>query len=467
MPSNTYQSSNVFFKQIYDHLLDPTIVVHSESHEVLEINNATLEKFNIKKHSDVRGKKVTNFFIDEAAQQYLTEFIKTLNRNHVSEQEVMCKTSEGVTFWAWLSANYLHNKQELYVLRIIDISYRKKLSEPLDKSGEKQSNLLSSIDEGIIQIDSEDNIVYVNKKFQELVGIEAGILQGVSASELMFSYEGDNIGKLKLITLESKGFKNQYECKYENQAGEEIWLWAKGSPVFNSEGDITGSFVIYNDITERKNFELKLVSAILETQEGERSRLAEELHDSLGQILTAVKLNLNTIKPDENDSRMPVYLNLSSLIEQAIEETRNISHNLMPKSLHDFGLVHALEIMIDRINKAKSVYIAFQCDDEFNQNFQFNINVYSMIQEALNNSLKYSKASSILVALENHSNKFMKITVKDRGIGFDVGLAMRTGGLGLKNMMRRAEFVGGQCQIHSEINEGTSIIFELPLQKTT
>jgi signal transduction histidine kinase len=197
--------------------------------------------------------------------------------------------------------------------------------------------------------------------------------------------------------------------------------------------------------------------AVMETQEQERKRIAEDLHDSLGHLLSTAKLNLQTVP----DPQKQFVENSLQLLNQASEEIHNITFNLMPRTLEEGGLVAALHELAAKVTNSGKVKILLHVHDidRFVLEKQSQFNIYRIIQEAVNNILKHAEASEINIQLIGQANH-MTIMIEDDGKGFDTGA--KKSGRGLKNIVTRSLWLKGNINIDSTPGRGTTITTEIP-----
>ena len=201
---------------------------------------------------------------------------------------------------------------------------------------------------------------------------------------------------------------------------------------------------------------LSISNALIEGEEIERKRIARDLHDGLGSMLSGLKMHLN-LADRENKENAP---NINGLLNDSIKELRNISQNLMPESLMKLGLEHALRDLCASHSTAETT-IEFQyLNKKTTLPQHFKIMIFRIIQELLNNSLKYAKASQILVSCSQNKDVFF-ITVEDDGVGFNVEYAEKRDGMGLRNIKNRVAFLNGKLEIDSVLDKGTSTYIEL------
>ncbi|REL24962.1 PAS domain S-box protein [Rhodohalobacter sp. SW132] len=248
------------------------------------------------------------------------------------------------------------------------------------------------------------------------------------------------------------------------KSGETIFCELSGSNIyFRGEQQ---RLVVSVDVTEQKKAEELAIKSIVEGEERERHRIANELHDGLGQYLSAANMHLSTVYSDvENlhDAEEKAFKTGLQMLQYAISETRSISHNLLPKSIQDYGLKLAVESLINDLKQSMDIqFHLFQKydDEELPDNIQ--INIYRIMQEALNNSIKHANCSIINAQLVFSDNELI-CTVEDDGVGFDPENPPGEG-LGLQSIKTRVAAMSGNLDIDSKINIGTLITIIVPLQ---
>jgi two-component system, NarL family, sensor kinase len=218
-----------------------------------------------------------------------------------------------------------------------------------------------------------------------------------------------------------------------------------------------------------KEKQLLAVSSMLESQETERSRMAKDLHDGLGGILSGIKLNLSSIKGNliihESDGKL---FNKSIVqIDSAIEEMRRVAHNMMPEALLKFGLVAAIEDYCEAVNENDFVKLKFTylgANDNIEKSVE--IILYRIIQELTNNAIKHAEAKNIFIQLTKHE-RGITLTVEDDGIGFNTAVLAKNNGAGLKNVQYRVDYLKGLLSIESALENGTSVNVEIPFENIT
>jgi signal transduction histidine kinase len=201
---------------------------------------------------------------------------------------------------------------------------------------------------------------------------------------------------------------------------------------------------------------------MIQGQEVERERVAKDLHDSLGGLLSTVKLHFDVIQSqDERIGNMPEYQKAYTLLDDACKEVRHISNNLQPNALHRMGLIPALHDLINRIKTTDTPAIHFYTEGLNGVlDPRISLNVFRIVQELLNNALKHAGANEIHISLIQSGDR-LTITVQDNGKGYEPSETPK--GMGTENIASRVNYLKGDLSIHSVIGEGTSTQIEVPL----
>ncbi|HRG66667.1 MAG TPA: ATP-binding protein, partial [Saprospiraceae bacterium] len=214
---------------------------------------------------------------------------------------------------------------------------------------------------------------------------------------------------------------------------------------------------------EQKN-KLLALNSMIEGQESERLRIAQDLHDGLGGLLTTVKAHFNAIEREiANIKEMNIYEKTNQLIDEACVEVRRIAHDMVPYSLKMNGLQGVLaDIRQTVLGKGIHCDVDIHNVKEEVLGEQKVVMIYRIIQEVVNNALKHSGASHMLIQLVGHENG-LNVMIEDNGKGFDVNQLLQGKGLGLKSIESRVKYLEGNLNIDSTPNQGTTINIEIPL----
>jgi len=214
-----------------------------------------------------------------------------------------------------------------------------------------------------------------------------------------------------------------------------------------------------------KEKQLSASEAVLKGQEEERTRLAKDLHDGLGGLLSGVKFSLTNMKSNVvlDAENILVFGRSLDMLDHSISELRRVAHNMMPEVLVKFGLTKALESYCDSLRESKIFQIDFQSIDmEPRLSSNTEIFLYRIIQELLNNVVKHAKANQVLVQLARHGHE-VNIIVEDDGVGFDKSILETSKGAGWSNIRSRVEYLKGKLDVQSATGQGTSVHLTIPV----
>jgi signal transduction histidine kinase len=304
-------------------------------------------------------------------------------------------------------------------------------------------------------------------------------------ADVLSANENDQLFIESLITKYKKtGWQGEVKATTKDQV--EVWLEMAIIP-FNPTDDKSELLIIASDITKRKeaqleierltkaNFEEKMnqqkniSSKIIENQENEQNRIAKDVHDGIGQMLTGLKYNLESIDIKDIDKTASKIEHLKGLTSNIIKGVRMATFNLTPPELTDHGIVPAIAKLTNELSKLTGKNIVFYNKTDFNQRLDSlsEINIYRITQEAINNAIKYADSTHIIVSLSN-SKKLLSVVIDDNGRGFDPEKIEYKkngdGGMGLTFMKERIKYINGRLFLNSEPNKGTRVTLNIPIE---
>ena len=252
-------------------------------------------------------------------------------------------------------------------------------------------------------------------------------------------------------------------CLHKKKSGDIIEVEIYDTPIIINHEDCRSVIVI--DVTDKNQYEHKIIKAIIKTQEDERYEIGAELHDNVCQVLAVSQINLQMLKVSLPASEMEMYDKCRENISLALTEIRNLSHRLAPVFFNESTLQEAFSMLITGFNADEKYKILFHVDDavkNYTLSLDIQLNLYRILQEQLRNILKYAKASVIEVDLLIYNNQ-LRMRIADNGVGFNTH-NVKTG-IGLANMKRRTELFSGRFRLISSPANGCIIIIDLPLQQ--
>jgi two-component system, NarL family, sensor kinase len=210
--------------------------------------------------------------------------------------------------------------------------------------------------------------------------------------------------------------------------------------------------------------QLTATEAVLKGEEQERTRLAKDLHDGLGGMLSGIKYSFNTMKGNMimTANNAQAFERSMDMLDSSIKEMRRVAHNMMPEALVKFGLDTALKDFCNEIQQSGALYISYQSIGLQNMVIDqtISITIYRIVQELLNNTMKHAVAKNAIVQITKSDNQ-LSVTVEDDGKGFDTTIINNSTGMGWSNITNRVEFLKGKLDIDSQTGKGTSIHIEI------
>ncbi len=213
------------------------------------------------------------------------------------------------------------------------------------------------------------------------------------------------------------------------------------------------------------NWQEARIKAEIDTLESERKRIAGDLHDDIGPMLSAIKLQVNHVEPANEEEKIIIERS-GKLMDEVIGRFREIAYDLLPNTLIRKGFTNAVVEFITRMNEVHTLKIHFMHDENIPLSSEDELNLYRIVQEIIHNAIKHANASELIIQLNKKNNELV-FTATDNGKGFnyDASDPLRSAGLGLLNIQNRVALLNGKLSIKSEISYGTSFLILIPLEE--
>jgi PAS domain S-box-containing protein len=413
------------------------------------------------------------YFIVIKPLQYLEQFSFSVSKNFDLKQ------LDEKKFFKELD-HLNHSLKEM--LRSLNSSYKK-----VEESEKKYKEIANLLPLTIFEFDLEGGLRYINEMGLNSLGITRDDLEKDFSVTDMIAPENipdfhENISLLlsgrkplngneyEIIRKDGSSFPSLVYSSLvlENNVavairgvGIDLTEQKKNEAAFNA-------LIQLNFIKEKESEKLRILS-LIEGQEKERLRISKEIHDGVGQMLAAVRLSSESINPtsitSEKDLEKLEYT--KSLIQETIIELRQVSSDLSPTFLYDYGLYSATNQLVITISKVSDLAIRLNSNIQ-KQRFRslVEVTLYRIIQEAINNTLKYSHAKNLKINLMVDA-EFLEVLVADDGVGYNLSSQEETNGNGIKNMYSRANLIGANLNIQSSPGKGFQISIQIPLDNTT
>lgn len=401
-----------------------------------------LERVNLKLHEAINSRD---------QQLYESEFRVVRNDNAIAYIE---------------DRGYIVRDEKGKAIKLIgasqDITDRKNKEEEL----KKLSMVAEETINGVGIRDKDGRITWINKAFTKIYGYEPGEVIGKTPNSFLHGCETDAhlVDNVKQQLIEHNPFS--YEIINYTKAGNKILVNIQVQPIFDDTGNFTQSFSLITDVTsqrrleeqvkEEKNIKQKeITNAVFAAQEKERSEIGRELHDNVNQLLGATRLYIDMARKDDANRELHL-INSSKYALTAIEEIRKLSKILITPLINERGLVDSVKDLAKDIMLVHPIKIIFNTDsfNECGLSEKFKLNIFRIIQEQINNTLKHAEAENILIIFKENNGRLL-VSVSDDGVGFDT--AERKSGVGITNIKSRAELYNGIMQLTSLVGKGTQL----------
>jgi len=470
---------------------------------ITEANLAAARLLNTDRRSLIKS-KFTKFIAPESQDIFYNVYHKDFEPEEKKNCELRMRRKDGTSFAAWLEGVARPDEEGHLTKRLIfvrDIEERKRIADSLFRSEEQFRNLFVKSPIGIERYDVNGIFVTCNRTFLDIFGISD--INKIKGFQLFKDQNITDEVKAILRRGEAAKYESPFDFEKVNQNKHYkttrsgiIQIDVAITPLLDAEKNITSYLVYVQDITEskqaqdyvlnakdeleaqvlqrtasleRSNKELRLLASRLTlAEERERRRIAQQLHDRIGQSMSLVSIQLGRIiNFSTSDSSIQSLKEIQNNIKEILNETRVFVFEISPAVLYDFGLEIALERLTTMLGQRHDIRINYKDDSKEKQvDEDIRVMLFQMTRELLVNVIKHAKAHNIKVRTVKRDD-IIRITVQDDGVGFDTAILKNrgSGGLGLFSISERLMQIGGNAQIKSKIGSGTIIILEAPLNK--
>jgi PAS domain S-box-containing protein len=390
----------------------------------------------------------------------------------------------GITYWDWSLQPVKEptGKVSGVVLSLVSVTDRKLAQEAHRESELRYRSLFQESRDAVVITTRDGKFIDMNQSTIDQLGYTREELMEMEI-RMLYAHPEDRDRFQEVI--EREGFVRDYEVKFRKKDGAELDCLFTATIRRGHDGTVLGYQGIIRDITDRKKAEEALresekqlrylSSQLLSAQENERKRIARELHDGIGQSLSAIKFGVeNTFKQTEKETARPAVKSLEAvipMIQASIEEVRRIGMDLRPSTLDDLGILATISWFCREFETIYSgICIEKQINIQENQvPDPLKTVIYRVLQEALNNVAKHSKADLVRLSLRK-TEETVELAIEDNGVSFDVREAFTVEsarrGLGLSSMKERTELSGGSFGIESVKGAGTIVRASWPLHQS-
>jgi PAS domain S-box-containing protein len=447
------------------------ICTHDLSGNILSCNRAASEMFGYEPSALVHQKNIRELLVPEVRDQF-DEYMKQICQEGATSGTMLVQTRTGerrvLEYYNSLRTEGVDTPIVRGIAR--DITEARHAQKAVLESEERYRELFENSKDAIYVHDMSGQYTSVNCAAEKLSGYTRQELVGRHFSSLVSPEYARHVREQLCRKLQASG-ETTYEVELITKQGDRIPVEVSSRLIIEN-GVPVGVQGCLHDISERKKAHeasRTYSRRLLEAQEAERRRISLELHDQVGQILTAVKMNLHALRKAYNSPEVLTSIEENlNVIDEAVDQVRDLSVDLRPLLLDDFGLVVAVRWYLDRQAKNSGVAVEFAShslhdDDRFPATLE--TACFRIVQEGVTNIVRHARATRISVTLESTGAELL-LVIGDNGSGFDVK-EMRSASdaptLGLRGMEERAQAVGGTLTIDSAPGLGTQICASFPV----
>ncbi len=481
--------------------------------DVVDINRATLDLLGAKSKDELMG-NLDRVLTESSMAAFTEEMILLASGGFEYQGEITHRTLKGDIIWVAVHFAVPPEYQDTLsrvLVSLIDVTPRKRVEQALMESEERYRALVENSKEGVVVVVGSKPM-FINEAMSDILGYSLDELNLLNSKKIVHPQDMKSVTEQLKEYMDGKRREGFATCRVLTKTGHEKWITISVKPIVWGGQD--AELQILTDISAHKHLEEELRAAhrdmekrvhlrtselseanlllheevaerektqehifaltkdILLVQEAERQRIARDLHDNVAQDLSSIVLKLETLFDGHDRIDSELYSRgeaAARVVKKAIAAVRDIAYGLRPPALDQLGLTRALENHCQEIAGRTGVLIDFFSTgiESGTMDPDTEINVYRMLQEALNNVAKHAQASKVTVRMvRSHPDIILRI--EDNGRGFDVARRLAQAAdekrMGVRSMEERARLIGGSMEIQSLVGKGTRIIFTVPLE---
>ncbi len=483
-----------FFEQIFDQSISAKILF-DQAGQIIRINHKFKEMFEV--DGDTMLETSYSVYEDEYCQNNgLSTLIQNIFEEKITVQQEMSirfeipgqKRKDAI--WTKLLVYPIENQEGVVQSVMVEVEDLKALKEAQSRVEAERfffEQLFMQSHTSMQIFDPEGWTVKINAQLSKLFGVAPENIEG-KKHNIFYDQEAIHSGlaaALRKVFDDKIGFEGEFEvdaARATDSSGavltnksKKIYMSVKAFPVFDEEGQLLNVIMEHEDITRRKEDEMKmlqlnadlrdLTNYLQDVREEERKEIAKEIHDELGQNLTVMKMDAIWIAQRLGEGQEDIAdraKNLLKVTDETVLKSRHLYNSLYPQMLNDSGLMDTLHWHAGNYHQITGIRIMVDgVIEESVLDAKTKLALYRAVQESLTNVLRYAKASQVGIELYE-ADGCINLHIRDNGIGFDPDAVDKTMHHGLTGMMERFIALGGSCVIHAAPGKGTHIAISVP-----
>ncbi len=396
-------------------------------------------------------------------QAWIRRILKNMEKDPYGETWNQTKSGKHV-YMGWTSKPvYNERKNVVGILSIgMDRTEQKNINDLLMEKELKFHEIFNSVNDGILILSESGEVLEQNNAILKAFGLT---LEDIASSDIMknlFQKLAPNLEQFIETVLEKGETLLEHEIK--NAHDERMIVEIRANKI-NYEGK-PAVLAVGRNIINKKIEQQKIFNAALYAEEKERSRVAKELHDSVSPILSAIKLYVMSLKDAKDELiKNTIISRTEETINESINSITEISNNLSPHILENFGLIEAIQSFADKITENNSLNIQIQSNIKKRITSEVEIVLYRVVIELINNTLKYANATDVFIKFIKNNHSII-LNYIDNGIGFiSDEIAKKSKGMGLYNITNRISSIDGNINVATSPGKGVTINIIIPLNK--
>ena len=418
-----------------------------------DLNITYMNRFDLVNPTDLLYKNVANFIDPEYKDEYLDTCNTCFKKLKIIEKEFLISSGNYRKFYSvkFCPLKNKEGKADSLLLIARNISLERENRDELIKQQKILFEAQKVSQTGSCEWDLLSGEAKFSDELYNILGIEK--IDGLNhIQNLTARIHPDDLKQAEEVTVEAIKSLSLSIFKYRiiTPAGKLKYIDGRGCPLVVKDNRVISILITVQDITQSVNFDRELFTAVVQSEEKERARMAGELHDGVCQYLAGTKLMIKTIEKTLNSNVELDMDNIAGMVKysetsinEALELTRQISHNLLPVEFHEKGVIQSVKEMTERLNEVDKIHYEFTNlgkDTELDPNVS--INIFRIVQEFIRNSQKYSGATQVDIFIEINKEQ-VTLEIKDNGVGFDLKSVEMKKGVGLLSMRKRIQSIGG------------------------